>query len=577
MKILGLNAYHADAAACLLIDGKIIAAAEEERFNRVKHSAGLPKNAIRYCLKEARLDLKDLDTVVVAHDPAANVTDEIFQILTGRPSYPPRLREKLDAVVRFKDIKKILEEEFYVSLEKDAPKIQSVEHLIAHLAGGFFGSGFEEAALLAVDGLGDLCSTMLGVGKGHDITIDTKIQYPHSIAVFYQMVSQYLGFDAFGDGGKVMGLAACGEPTLTDQMIEICRPQEDGLFELDLAYFTHHRRGLDMSWDGPVPVLEKIYSEKMLDEFGAPRRKSEPIEKRHQDMAASLQRVLEMNLIHLLKKAHQAHPTERVVLAGGTTTNCVALSKIREQSPFTDIYIQPVPSDAGTALGAALWVDRCQEKNQSPFSLPHVYFGPGFDSEDVEAELKSRKQPYYRGDDVIEQAATLLAEGRVIGWFQGRMEYGPRALGNRSLLADPRSPEMPRMVNRRVKYRDEFRPFGASILLEFAKEYFDDAHPSPFMLDCFRVRKDRLREIPAVTHVDGSCRAHTVDEESNPRYRQLLLAFYKLTGVPLLLNTSLNENEPIVCTPDEAIHCYRTTRMDAIVMEDVLVKSARLS
>jgi carbamoyltransferase len=571
MKILGLNAFHADAAACILVDGKIVAAAEEERFNRVKHSAGFPRSAIRSCLREARIELKNLDHVVLAHDPSANESDEIFQILSGRPSYPERLREKLSAVVRFRDVRKMLEEDFFVSLEESPLQIHAVEHLLAHLALGHFASGHPSATLLAVDGLGDLCSTMIGTASGNAIDVREKVLYPHSMAVFYQMVSQFLGFDAFGDGGKVMGMAACGEPILTEKMLEICRPVEKGLFELDLDYFTHHRRGLDMSWDGPVPVLEKIYSEKMLDVFGDPRRKNEPIDKRHQDMAASLQRALEVGLSHLIQRAHALHPQERLVLAGGTMTNCVALSRIRAGSPFKDIFVQPIPSDAGTALGAALYVDRCQNGNTAPFSLPHPYLGPRFDKDEIENMLKGRKIAYHRGGDTVRRAAELLAEGKVVGWFQGRMEYGPRALGNRSLLADPRSPEMPRIVNRRVKYRHEFRPFGASILLEHIGDYFHDARPSPFMLECFQVQRDKLREIPAVTHVDGTCRAHTVDQTTNPPYRKLLEAFRELTGVPLLLNTSLNENEPIVCTPDEALHCFRTTRMDALVLEDILV------
>jgi carbamoyltransferase len=569
--ILGLNAYHADAAAALVQDGRVVAAAEEERFNRIKHSAGFPIEAVRYCLKQGGLDLRDVSTIAIASKPIDHVREEILQILSGRPAYSRQIQKRLQAVAQFRDVRAVLARE--LGLRKDdVPSVEEIPHHHAHVASAYFASGWEEAALLSIDGFGDFSSTLLGRGTGAKIEVLEEVLFPHSIGILYTMVTQFLGFSKYGDEGKVMGLAAFGQPVYKDRLKAIIRFQEKGLFELDPEYFTHPVYGVDMIWEDHVPRMEDIFSEKMIAVFGPPRHKYAETSIRDRDLAASLQAVLEDAIMHVIGRLRALVPgAKKLAYAGGVALNCTANHMIREKSGFEDIYIPPAPTDAGTAIGCALHVARTSGKAPAA-RVEHSRLGPGYTNAEVEKALEASGLRYERSTRIHEDVADLLAQGRVVGWFRGRGEFGPRALGGRSILADPRRAEMRDALNVRVKYRESFRPFAASVLEEKQGELFFASWASPFMLYALPVRPEKREKIPAVVHQDGTCRVQTVSSKTNPDFHRLIAAFAERTGVPLVLNTSFNENEPIVCSPEDAIDCFVATKMDALAIEDFLVR-----
>jgi carbamoyltransferase len=571
--ILGLNAYHADAAAALVVDGRVVAAAEEERFNRIKHSAGFPIEAVRYCLKQGGLDLRSLDSIAIASKPIEHVREEILQILSGRPTYSRQIQKRLQAVAQFRDVRAVLAREFGLRKD-DLPKVEEIPHHLAHVASAFFASGWEDAAVLSIDGFGDFSSTLLGKGQGSKIEILEEVLFPHSIGILYTMVTQFLGFSKYGDEGKVMGLAAFGQPVYRDRLRAILKFKEDGLFELDPEYFTHPVYGVDMIWEDRVPRIEDIFSEKMTAVFGPPRHKYAELSIRDRDLAASLQAVLEDAILHVCARLRKLVPdTKRLAYAGGVALNCVANHLIREKSGFEDVYIPPAPTDAGTAIGCALYVARTRDKTSAEAGrVEHSRLGPSYGAEEVERALESSGLRYERSTRIHEEVAELLAQGKVVGWFRGRAEFGPRALGGRSILADPRRTEMRDVLNVRIKYRESFRPFAASILEERQGELFQASYASPFMLYALPVKPEMRAKIPAVVHQDGTCRVQSVSAARNPDFHRLILAFAERTGVPLVLNTSFNENEPIVCSPEDAIDCFVATKMDALALEDFLVK-----
>ena len=569
--VLGLNSFHADAAAALVRDGKLIAAVEEERFNRLKHSAGFPLEAARWCLRQGGVDLREVDAVAVGMKPIDNVQDEVLQILSGRPNYSRLIQKRLDAVARFRDVRAILAREF--GLPKDqVPRLEEVSHHLAHVASAFFTSGWEDAALLSVDGFGDFCSTYLARGKGKEIQALEAVRFPHSLGILYTMVTQFLGFGRYGDEGKVMGLAALGEPVYRDRLGQVVRLLEDGLFELEPSYFTHPVYGVDMIWEDRVPQIDDTFSERMIEVFGPPRHRYADVSVRDRDLAASVQSLLEDALLHVARRLKQLAPdATRLCYAGGVAQNCVANTVLRRDGPFAEVYVPPAPGDAGTAIGAALAVSRRLGDAAGP-ELKTSRFGPSYAAAELERALESSGMSFERCSDVHERVAELIAQGRVVGWFRGRSEFGPRALGGRSILADPRRKDMREILNTRVKFRETFRPFAASVLAEKQKEWFLDDWSSPFMQFALRVREEKRGEIPAVVHHDGTCRAQTVQAEADPELHRLLTAFWQRTGVPMILNTSFNENEPIVCTPEEALDCFASTKMDALALEDFLVR-----
>src|SRR2546423_456518 len=566
MLILGLNAYHGDSAACLIKDGRLVAAAEEERFRRIKHWAGLPTNAIDYCLREGSLSLQDVDHIAINRKPGANNWRRFAFVLRHRPD-PRLMLQKVKNIRSASSAHEALERAYNVSL---GAQVYHVEHHLAHLASAFLVSRFDEAACISIDGFGDFPSPAMGFGKGSALEIDRRVYFPHSLGIFYSAITQFIGFPSFGDEYKVMGLAPLGEPRYLEQMRELVRVQPDGTFKLGLKYFRHHTDNVSYSWNDCAPEVGILYREKLIDLLGPARAAGDPLEQRHKDRARSAQAMYEEAFFALLNSLHRRRPSANLALSGGCAMNSVANGKVYLRTPFRKMYLPAAAGDAGGAIGAATMVLSQLEKPR--LTLDHAYTGPQFSDEEIDKLLRSRNLTSDLRIDRIEdtelcsRTAAAIADGKVVGWFQGRMEWGPRALGNRSILCDPRRADMKDILNAKIKRRESFRPFAPSILREAVGEWFEQEDDVPFMMQVFHVREEKRALIPAVTHVDGSGRLQTVHRATNPLYHQLISQFCSLTSVPLVLNTSFNENEPVVCRPEEALDCFLRTKMDTLVM-----------
>jgi carbamoyltransferase len=574
MNILGINAYHGDSAACVVVDGRLVAAVEEERIRRIKHWAGFPSEAIRSCLEQAGLGISDVDHVAIGRDPSAHLHKKVLFALQKRPSFAA-IRDRLANMGKVLDLKQVLA----ASLEADpaslGARFWSVEHHRAHLASSFFLSPFERAACLTIDGFGDFVSTMFGTGKANHIDVFDWVEFPHSLGQFYTACTQYIGFAHYGDEYKVMGLAPYGEPSYLDAFREIVVLTKNGKFELNLDYFVHHSKGVEMQWENGSPEIGPLFSDRWIKRFGPVRKKDEPLEKKHHDLARSLQAMAEEVYFHALNHLASKTGERALCLAGGCAYNSVANGKIFEQTPFTDLYIHPAAGDAGTAVGAAYWVFHQELEQPRGFEVRHAYWGPEYSDAEIRAALDAKGLAYEwieDADALCARTAARIEAGDVVGWFQGRSEWGPRALGNRSIVVDPRRHDMKDILNERIKRREPFRPFAPSILVERTAEYFEESYPVPFMQQVYRIRPEKRAEIPAVTHVDGTGRLQTVSEESNPLYHRLIRTFGERTGTPVLLNTSFNENEPIVHTPGESVECFARTRMDTLVLGKALTR-----
>jgi carbamoyltransferase len=587
LTILGLNAFHGDASAVLLEDGAFRVGLEEERLNRVKHWAGFPARAAEAALAAAGLALDEVPHVAVSRDPGAHLLQKALFALRRRPGLGA-IKARLGNHRRFGDLGVLLERRV-AGGRAFRGRVHHVEHHRAHLASAFFCSPFEEAACLTVDGFGDFVSSMSAVGRGNRLEVLDHVGFPHSLGILYTAVTQFLGFPRYGDEYKVMGLAAYGRARFLPDLRRVVRLTNEGRFETDLDYFVHASEGVTMSWDDGEPTLGALYSPRFAEAFGPRRRPEEPVTERDHDLAASLQAVYEEAFFHRLRWLHERTGLRRLCLAGGCALNSVANGKLFRQTGFTDVFVQSAAGDAGTALGAALFVWHEVLGRPRGFVMEHSYWGPAWDeaalaralavglpgfapaaAETRHGDLVVRRVA--REDDLLRETAEALAAGQVVGWFQGRMEWGPRALGNRSILADPRRAEMKDVLNERIKRREPFRPFAPSILEERVGDYFEESYPDPFMVKVYPIRPSRRPEIPAVTHVDGTGRLQTVSREQNPRYWGLIRAFEETTGVPVLLNTSFNENEPIVHTPEQALDCFLRTRMDRLVLGDWVVE-----
>lgn len=572
MNILGINAYHGDASAALVVDGQLVAAVEEERFNRIKHWAGFPCRSVQYCLDYAGIGIEQVDHIALSFDPRANLLKRLAFVATHRPS----LRAVIDRLKR--QGKTIgLQEQLAQGLGVDRSKITArfhrIEHHQTHLAAGFLISPFEEAAVLSIDGMGDFTSTLTAAARGTQMRELDRVYYPHSIGFLYTAITMYLGFPYYGDEYKVMGLAPYGEPEFANVIRKFIRPHGD-TFVLNLDYFTHHKQGVKMSWNDGAPVISPFYSQKLIDALGPPRDPKEPMTHRHENIAKSLQVVTEEIIIHLLNRLHAKCPSNNVCMTGGVAMNSVANGKITAQTPFKNVYIPAGAADNGTSFGAAFHVWNRMLGKPRTFVQDHAYWGCESSDDECEAAIRQTGLPYERLPTeaaLIERVCQLLIDGKVIGWFQGRMEFGARALGNRSLIADPRRTDMRDIINLKIKFREKFRPFAPSILEEEVSEWFEINEPTPYMEKVFPIRKEKHSIIPAVTHVDGSGRLQTVSRISNPLYHALISAFFAKTGVPIVLNTSLNENEPVVRTPAEAIACFQRTSMDALALGKCVV------
>jgi len=575
--ILGLNAFHADSSACILREGQLIAAAEEERFNRIKHWAGLPVRAVDYCLNEAGIVFDEIDLIAVNTHPWANVGRKLLHTVLHRPDMAlisDRLRSRRyrqsvgDALARA------------LGSESFAGKIHRVEHHVAHIASAFLSSSFDKAALVSVDGFGDFASTVWGVGCGTNMRTTGRVHYPHSLGIFYETITHFLGFKRYGDEYKVMGLAPYGRDRFRAEMEKLVVLESGGGFRLGLDYFRHHKGQTLMQWENREPEAGDYYNSAFSSLLGPPRPSDEPISQRHMDIACSAQAMYERALFNLLANLRTASDTDALVLSGGCAFNSVASGKVYALTKFRKLYVQAAAGDAGGALGAALHAWNVGLDKPRTFVMSHAYWGPGFSDEQIARLLRARHSELpeveFRREQLepaalLERVAGILANGKVVGWFQGRMEWGPRALGNRSILGDPRREEMRDILNVKIKKREVFRPFAPTVLREYVSEWFETDEDVPFMMKVFDVRKEKRATIPAVTHVDGSSRLQTLEASQNPRFHGLITAFHAITGVPMLLNTSFNENEPIVRTPDEAFDCFLRTQMDALVLGDLLI------
>jgi carbamoyltransferase len=574
--ILGINAYHADAAACIVRDGKLLAAAEEERFRRIKHWAGFPSQAIQYCLGEAKVDLGDVTHVAVNRNGRANLLRKLRYVAFHRPGVHlllKRLRNR-------QQMAGIADELRMLSGRPFPGKIEYVEHHLAHLASAFFASPFDEAVVVSVDGFGDFASAAWGCGEGTALSLDGRVLFPHSLGIFYQAMTQYLGFPHYGDEYKLMGLAAYGNASCRSEVEQLLSLKPDGSFALNLSYFRHHTDDIAYEWPGGEPVCGALFSQALVDTLGPARQPDAPIEERHRNLAFATQAVYERAFFHLLNTLQQRHGYSAVALAGGCAYNSVANGKITERTGFKKSYLQAAAGDAGGAIGAAYAV--WHQTGARTAEMTHAFWGPSFDNAELAALLAEHRagiaaegcavQTFADDKALVETTARAIADGLVIGWFQGRMEWGPRALGHRSILGDPRRADMKNILNLKIKRRESFRPFAPSVLREAVDDWFVRDDDVPFMLQVIPIRPERREQIPAVTHVDGTGRLQTVDRAGNPLYYALIEAFCRLTGVPMVLNTSFNENEPVVCRPQEALDCFLRTKMDLLVLGHHLVR-----
>ncbi|HEX4913425.1 MAG TPA: carbamoyltransferase C-terminal domain-containing protein [Vicinamibacterales bacterium] len=580
MLIVGLNAYHGDVAAAVLRDGALVAALEEERFCRVKHVGGFPSQAIRRGLEMARATPRDVDVWAIARGRRVHLVQKALFALTHRPGRA-LFGQYRNTGTRNSNIPQVIADTFSLPIEHVTSRMRYIEHHPAHLASAFYTSGMPQAACCAIDGFGDFVSVSTARGGGGRIEVIDRTYFPHSLGLLYLAITQHLGFKNYGDEYKVMGLAPYGEPAYADIIRSLIELKPGGRFALDLECFRHWTGEITMRWDAGEPTVPDVYTGRLIERLGPARRADEPVAKRHEDIAASIQRVFEECAFHVLRGVHDKIGGDALCLAGGCAMNSVANGKIRDHTPFKRVYIQPAAGDNGTALGAALdaW-HQSGDRSMAP-AMRHSYWGTEYDSSAIaevirtSAVVEQQRCTWTTIDDetaLCDQAAAAIADGDVVGWFQGRMEWGARALGNRSIVADPRRRDMRDIINQKIKFRERFRPFAPSVLAEAIDEYFVGAVHDPFMIQVYPVRPEKRDAIPAVTHVDGSGRLQSVSRDSNARYWSLIRAFQQRTGVPVVLNTSFNENEPIVEHPRQALDCFLRTDMDVLVMGPHLLR-----
>lgn len=568
MYILGINAYHADSSAALLKNGEVLYATEEERFERIKHWAGLPLKSIEFCLKAEGISIHDVNAICIGRDPKAKTKNKMTYMMKRPKSalgmFTQRFKNRGDLGNIEEEIK---------SCFGHCPEIINVEHHRAHLASAFFSSPFKEAAVISIDGSGDFSTIMIGKGIDSKIEVLESQDFPVSVGIIYSAFTQFLGFPYYGDEYKVMGLSPYGEPKYIEAIREIVWPGKKNILEWDESYFD--LAGGIISYENNMPIVSQLFQENKFEKaFGEKRSNAEAINQRHKDIAASLQRRTEEIIFGIVERAYQLTGCKNVAIAGGVAQNSVANGKILQNTSFKELYIPSAGHDAGIAMGAAQYhfFHGLNKKRIEP--VYNANLGISFSNEQIKDTLDEMQLSYeYKEDDeLFPFVADLVANSKVIGFFDGAAEFGPRALGSRSIIADPRNPKAQALLNEKIKKRESFRPFAPSILEEYGDEYFEDYQFTPFMERVLPVREEKRAEIPAVTHVDGSGRLQSVRKELRPRYHSLIEAFYKITGVPILINTSFNENEPVVNLPKEAIDCFQRTNMDALVLGNFILR-----
>ena len=568
MYVLGFNAFLHDSGACIVKDGEVLAFAEEERFNRKKHTHEFPENAVRFCLDFAGIEFSEVSHVGFFWNPYKEILYKWLPFFRFLP-YSLSLFRKGAAINPFMKriasmlaAKGVLYRLFDGHKDRAVPQFHFVDHHISHAASCYLVSPFDEAAIFVADGYAEHDSTLMAHGKGGAIEKLETVKFPVSLGQLYGAVTEYLGFRICNGEGKVMALASFGQPKYEDLFDRIVLPTSNGQYDFDFSYIGYQRYG-----------LLKTMSDKFIGETAPMRRRESELEQVHMDVAASLQQSLEKHYFRMLNVLYERTKCPNLCLAGGMVLNSVANGKILENTPFENVFIQPAANDAGSSLGSAMFLYHKFAANPQRVTLDHAYGGPSFTDEQIEAALRSSGLAYERSNAVEKDTAKLIADGGIVGWFQGRMEFGPRALGNRSILADPRKAEMKDILNERVKHRESFRPFAPSIKEERLSEYFESEHPAPYMLKVYRIRPEKLNVIPATAHVDGTGRVQSVSKEVNPRYYRLIDEFERLTGVPVVVNTSFNvRGEPIVCAPQDAIQCFQNTQIDYLIMGDFIAK-----
>lgn len=570
MTILGLNTHHADSSAAIFIDGKLIAATEEERFTRIKHWAGFPKEAIAFCLTEANVTLGDVDYITLGTDSTSKVGKKVLYALlnlkTGTSLFKNRWANRKDIT----SIPDQFKHAFGISTESIEKKLVNIEHHRAHLASTFFASPYEESAIISIDGSGDFTTTMIAYGTGNKIEVLDSIDYPVSLGFVYTAFTHFLGFPHYGDEYKVMGLAPYGEPKYVDKVRALFVLKENGLWTWKKGYFGE----IKAVYEKNQPLVQPFFTKKFEKLIGTPRKKTDEITQFHKDLAKSVQTVTEEVIFHMANHLQKRTGSKNLCIAGGVAQNSVANGKIIANTTFDNLYIPSAGHDAGISMGSALYHYHNNLKHARNSEIKSASTGSQFTNEEIVKFLDGKGVSYKKMEDeaLFDYIADKLIIPYVVGWFQGRAEFGPRALGNRSILADPRNEKAKELLNLKIKRRESFRPFAPSILKEYVGSYFEYDQNVPFMEKVFPIKKEKQGEIPAVTHVDGTGRLQSVDKEVSPRYYGLIEAFRKKTNVPMLLNTSFNENEPIVNTPAEAYACFERTAMDVLVMENIVVE-----
>ena len=574
MIILGINAYHADSSAAIFVNGQLVAAIEEERFKRVKHWAGFPQLAIEFCLKEAGINYNQVDHFTIGRNPKAKFFKKILYLASHPKGSLSVIKDRISNSRKVSSLDDELARISGLDISGFKNKIHQVEHHRSHLASAFFASPFQEAALLSIDGSGDFTTTMIGTGNNNNIAVLDSVDFPHSIGIFYTAFTQLLGFPHYGDEYKVMGMAPYGEAKYVNKLEDVVHLTKDGLFKLNLKYFRSGTQGVISYGEDNVPKVQPMYSDLMIEKFGTPRKKEEQLTKYHKDLAASVQRITEKVIFHILENLQKRTGLTNLCIAGGVAQNSVANGKILSNTYFKNIYIPSAGHDAGISVGAALYVQHQILKQPRQPAIKTAYTGSKFSNNEIKKSLTEKNILFSEFEDSVlfEKITDCLIKGGVVGWFNGRAEFGPRALGGRSIIADPRRNDAKEILNLKIKRRESFRPFAPSILKEYVSEYFELNDEVPFMEKVFLIKKEKRSEIPAVTHVDGTGRLQTVDKEISPRYYALIETFRKRTGIPILLNTSFNENEPIVNSPTEALDCYLRTNMDMLVLENIVVE-----
>ena len=567
MIILGLNIFHGDAAACIIKNDKILIAVEEERINRIKHSSGFPIKSIKYCLEYSNLKISDIDYVCVNRNPKINFFKKILFVLKNKLSIDYVI-DRINNLNKINSIKDLFKN--YFENDKIKFKIIYTQHHLSHISSAFHLSGFESSSVLSVDGFGDFVSTMSGEANKSKIDINHTVYFPHSLGIFYTAITQHLGFPNYGDEYKLMGLSSFGKNTqlFLDTSYN---------FKLNLKYFNHTKNKFNLDFYENKPVIGNLFNQNIIEILGPPRENNEEITQVHKDLAKSAQTIYEEIFFNILNELYIKTNNPNLCLSGGCAQNSLANGKISLNTKFKNIYVSSSSGDSGGAIGSAT---HFLAKNNIFLKKEYSsYYGPRFNFDQIKESIDRNKEKlknitqidYEKENEMLDFVANAIINKKIVGWFQDRMEWGPRALGNRSIIANPAIPNIKSIINSKIKRRESFRPFAPSILEEHIEDWFEENHESLFMSFVKKVNSDKKNIIPSVVHIDGTGRLQTVNKKTNPRFYNLIRTFYNMSGIPLLLNTSFNENEPIVMTPDEAIACFLRTKMDILVLEKTVL------